>query len=81
MLGIPLQLIFTLVRLKSLCSLLLGEKYLSKRFKNSLPISVSVFKLNGGLNDIICRFLFRLILFMLVLLLSFLGLLYVSVCL
>ena len=31
------------------------------------------FKLNGGLNHIICLFLFRLILFMLVLLLSFSG--------
>ena len=31
---------------------------MSKRFKNNLPIFVFVFKLNGGLNHIICLFLF-----------------------
>ena len=49
------------------------RKMFSKRFKNNLPIFVFVFKLNGGLNHIICLFLFRFILFMLVLLLSFSG--------
>ena len=58
---------------KSLCSLLCGGKCLSKRFKNNLPIFVFVFMLNGGLNHIICLFLFHLILFMLVLLLWFSG--------
>ena len=49
------------------------RRCLSKRIKENLPIFVFVFKLNGGLNHIISRFLFRLILFMLVLFLSFLG--------
>ena len=33
-----------------------------KKFENVLAIFVFVFKLNGGLNDIICSFLFRFIL-------------------
>ena len=66
---------------KSLCSLLGEGKCLSKRFRNNLPIFVLLFKLNGGLNHIICCFLLHLILFRLVLLLLFLGRLYVSVSL
>ena len=58
MLDVQLELIFTLVWLKSLCSLLWREKCLPKRFKNNLSIFVFVFRLNGGLNYIICRFLF-----------------------
>ena len=51
---------FTLFLLKILCRLLSLGKWLSNRFRNFLPMFVETFLLNGGLNHMIFRFLFRL---------------------
>ena len=55
--GIHLKHIFTLFRLKSLCSLWCGGKCLSISLRNVLPIFVITDLLNGELNQMI--FLFR----------------------
>ena len=54
------MILIRLILLKRFLNLWLGGKHFSIRFRNSLPMLVCTFLLNGGLNHImfLCLFLF-----------------------
>ena len=61
MLGEQLYLSLRLFLLKSVLNLWLGGKQFSIKFRNSLPMLVCTFLLNGGLNHIMFLCLFSLV--------------------